>query len=339
MRINFSTYKMFVMSVFTIFLCSCENNPLEIDVSEIKLNLEVKRFDRDLFDSNPELTAKDVDLFYDNYGIFFQDFTENIINIGSVKAPNLNIPLTAFKSDNYIKEVNTDVQNSYKDFSKYQTKLEDAFKHYKYYFPKKLIPEVVTYVSGFNYAVVTDEMYLGIGLDMFLGSDYKAYTQLGLPQYKMNTMTNNHLVTGVMLAWISTEFELKENNADLLTEMIHQGKLLYLLDALLPNEKETYKLGYSEKEITWCDINKTDVWFHFVDNELLYAKETQMLIKYMGEAPFIQGFPEGSPGKIGHWMGLQIVKAYMKRFPEISVKQLMQEQNAQKILNQSKYKP
>jgi len=101
-----------------------------------------------------------------------------------------------------------------------------AFKHYKHYFPSKNIPEIVTYVSGFNYAVITDFNYLGIGLDMFLGKDYKAYAQLGIPKYKSNNMDNKHLVTGTLLGWVSTEFELQEAQTNLLTEMIHQGRFI-----------------------------------------------------------------------------------------------------------------
>ena len=59
----------------------------------------------------------------------------------------------------------------------------------------------------------------------------------------------------------------------------------------------------------------------------------------MGESPFIQGFPEGSPGRIGHWIGWQIVKAYMNKNPTITVLQLMNNNNAQELLNKSKFKP
>jgi uncharacterized protein YjaZ len=59
----------------------------------------------------------------------------------------------------------------------------------------------------------------------------------------------------------------------------------------------------------------------------------------MGESPFIQGFPEGSPSRIGHWLGWQIVKAYMLNNPKIPIKELMRNNNMQQILDASKYKP
>ncbi|MFB0926406.1 MAG: hypothetical protein QMB65_14170, partial [Vicingaceae bacterium] len=109
---------------------------------------------------------------------------------------------------------------------------------------------------------------------MFLGKDYAAYKQLGLPQYKTAFMSKEGLVAGAMLGWISTEFEMKEKNADLLTEMIHQGKTLYLLDALMPKASNTLKISYNNEQLKWCKNNEEPVWFYFIDNDLLYTKES-----------------------------------------------------------------
>ena len=339
MKTYFSTLKHLITLVLLTAMLSCENNPLDIDVKEVKVELEVKRFDQDLFQYNKGISPENVTELSNKYGLFFQDFTQSVINIGSIKNPTINQRLNDFSTDPYINEVKTDVANVYTNFTPFETELNEAFKHYKYYFPKKNIPEVITYISGFNYAITTDKAYLGIGLDMFLGNDYKAYTQLGLPKYKTAFMSKEGLVAGAMLGWVATEFELKEKNADLLTEMIHQGKTLYLMDALMPKTSNTLKINYNETQLDWCENNAEPVWFYFIDNQLLYTKETKEIIKYMGESPFIQGFPEGSPGRIGHWIGWQIVKAYMKKNPSITVLQLMKNNNAQEILNKSKFKP
>ncbi|OFY96144.1 MAG: hypothetical protein A3K10_13815 [Bacteroidetes bacterium RIFCSPLOWO2_12_FULL_31_6] len=340
MKIDFSTHQVFIFLVLCTLLLSCENNPLDVDVSTVKIDLKVKRFDQDLFASKTAITPTDVEGLSKKYQLFFQDYTESVINIGSLENPNINLQLNSFVTDSYIKEIKTDVAKIYTDFSPYQLQLENAFKHYHFYFPNKPIPEIVTFISGFNYAITTDnKTYLGIGLDMFLGSNYEAYAQLGLPNYKTSFMNKESLVTGAILGWIATEFELKESNANLLTEMIHQGKLLYLLDALMPDEPSATKISYTSEQIKWCEDNEQPVWFYLIDNNLLYVKETPEIMKYMGESPFIQGFPEGSPGRVGHWVGWQIVKAYLKKNPSITLEQLMKENDAQQLLNDSKYKP
>lgn len=327
-----------LLLVLSLFIFGCENNHSEVDTSTIQLNLKVNRFEQKLF-SYPKITDIEVLELKKKYNPFFTHFIENIISISDVNDPSVYYYLNGFKSDAYVLEVQKKVDSVFADFSVQQQQLTESFKLYQHYFPEKNIPEIITFISGFNYAVVTDTAYLGIGLDMFLGNDYKAYSQLGLPQYKIATMTKEHLVTSAVLAWISTEFELNASNADLLTEMIHQGKLLYILDKLIPYEEEYIKMGYTKEQLKWCENNEKQVWFYFVDNELFYTKETKEIIKFMGEAPFVQGFPEGSPGKVGQWVGLQIVKAFMENNTKATLQDLVNEKDAQKILNQSKYKP
>jgi len=308
-------------------------------VSHVQVNLEIKRFEKDLFQHQGNITSTTINELNTNYNNFFKDFTQNVINIGSIEHPSFTNRLNSFVLDPDINNIQKDALKIYGDFSTYEAELKSAFQYYKYYFPKKTIPQIITYISGFNYAIITDDDYLGIGLDMFLGKDYHAYPQLGYPLYKISSMTKENLVSGAMTGWVSTEFELEKTQADLLTEMIHQGKILYLLDALMPKTDNTLKINYSLAQLSWCENNEEQIWFYFIDNKLLYNKETKEILKYMGEAPFTQGFPEGSPGRVGHWLGWQIVKAYMKNNPTITIKKLMQETDAQKILNQSKYKP
>lgn len=339
MKFNFSTLKYLITLVVISLFSSCENNPLDIDVSQIKVDLNVKRFDQDLFQYGAEIDSSEIVDLQNNYGLFFTDFTHRIINIGDIKNPQAQYHLNAFSNDSYIKEIKLKSDELYKDFNPYKSDLEEAFKHYKHYFPNKNIPEIITYVSGYNYAIVTDKSYLGIGLDMFLGVKHEAYAKLGLPQYKSDFMAPEYIVGGAILGWVSTEFELDKTNADLLTEMVHQGKVLYLMDALMPKAANTLKINYTAEQLNWCDANEEAMWFYFIDNDLLYTKKTSDIIKFMGEAPFVQGFPEGSPGRVGHWIGWQIVKEYMKKNPTVTLEQLMNMQNAQEILTKSKYKP
>ncbi|MDT8411874.1 MAG: hypothetical protein RQ875_05375 [Vicingaceae bacterium] len=329
----------FVALLFAFSLSSCTENPLDIDVSHVELELEVKAFEKELFQNEDKLTNDEIDAIAQNYQPFFDDFTNQIINIGDARRGDFNFQLNAFRTDPGIRDVYADVQKQFPNFSPYQKELAEAFKHYKYYFPNEKVPTIITYVSGFNYAIATGKDYLGIGLDMFLGTDYKAYAQLGLPQYKSMLMAPEYLVPSVLLGWVSTEFEMPITQPNLMEEMIHQGKIIYMLDALIPNEKDAKKINYSQEQFDWCENNRKEIWFYFMDNELLYTKENSQIIKFMGEAPFTQGFPEGSPGRIGHYLGWQIVKAYMKKNLEVTIPELMQEKDFQKILTKSKYKP
>ena len=63
------------------------------------------------------------------------------------------------------------------------TELAEAFDRYNQHFPKKISPKVITYFSGFNFGVVTNDTILAIGLDYFLGKDCSFYKRLSFPEY------------------------------------------------------------------------------------------------------------------------------------------------------------
>ena len=59
----------------------------------------------------------------------------------------------------------------------------------------------------------------------------------------------------------------------------------------------------------------------------------------MQDGPFTKGFDADAPARLGEWVGWQIVSAYMEKNKEVSLKELLQINDSQKILNQSGYKP
>ena len=59
----------------------------------------------------------------------------------------------------------------------------------------------------------------------------------------------------------------------------------------------------------------------------------------MNEGPFTAEVTQDSPGRLGLWVGWQIVKSYMHHNQDITIHDLINEGDAQKILEQSFYKP
>ncbi|GAB4253241.1 MAG: gliding motility lipoprotein GldB [Vicingaceae bacterium] len=320
------------------FVLACSNNPDLPDISNSNVQLTFNRFEKDLFINN-DWNQENISTLKEKYPEFLPAFTEYIIRIGHIDDPALYMHLNRFKNDPDIIEVKNKVFSIYNDaMTEEFTAIENAFKYYHVYFPDRNIPKIITFISGFNYAIVTDSTYLGIGLDMFLGKDEPFYTRLGYPKYKSANMTRQHLVSSAIAGWLTTEFEQPNAEANLLEEMIHYGKILYLTHHLLPNTEETTVLGYSKEQLEWCKKNEKEIWFFFIDNELLYNNETKNKTNFLGEAPFVKGFPEGSPGRVGQWIGYRIVESYLKN-NSVNWNEFMQNNNAQEILNKSKYKP
>ena len=122
--------------------------------------------------------------------------------------------------------------------------------------------------------------------------------------------------------------------------MIYNGKIMYFMDQVLPDVADTTKIGYTTKQLEWCQEFKSKIWGYFLEENLLYESDYQKYQKYLTEAPFTPGLGEKneSAPKLAVWTGWQIVREYMEKHPEVTLPQLMANQDAQEILNGSKYK-
>ncbi|HNB62786.1 MAG TPA: hypothetical protein PLC60_09340, partial [Saprospiraceae bacterium] len=85
--------------------------------------------------------------------------------------------------------------------------------------------------------------------------------------------------------------------------------------------------------------NEKSMWSFFLSEKLVYNSHLKEIQKYIDPAPTSPGMPPASPGRTTAYIGGQILEAYMKRHPEISVKDMIRNTNAQKILEDAKYKP
>jgi uncharacterized protein YjaZ len=122
--------------------------------------------------------------------------------------------------------------------------------------------------------------------------------------------------------------------------MIHEGKKMYLLDLYLPSKSDPIKIGYSKDKFDWATMNEEQVWRYFIENDLLYSTNTQLNKRFIENAPFSKFYlseDTKSPGRIGQWIGWQIVRSYMVN-NDVSLQDLLS-MNEEEIFKNSKYKP
>ena len=332
-------YSGFLFFAFSLF-GSCYKNKFEVDVSKINLDLKIQRFEKDLFNVQPENIHQKHKALQQKYGTFYQRYIENISGIGMVNDPAIAYSIKTFLSDKYVKEVFTDTENNFgDDLSDLESGLTDAFKYCRFYFPKMVVPQLITFVSGFQYSVAVTDSTLGIGLDMYLGNDYKNYKLADLPLYKIALMKREYIVSDAMKSWLMTEFFSEKQKEDVLGKMVQYGKIIYLMEAILPYTSDTIKMGYSKEQLDWCEKNEFNIWANLVDKQLLFSTDQGTITKFFNDGPFTSGYPQDSPAKLGIWVGWQIVRSYMENNPDVTIAQLMKIENAQELLNKSKYKP
>ena len=121
--------------------------------------------------------------------------------------------------------------------------------------------------------------------------------------------------------------------------MVYEGKILYFLDAMLPETADTIKLGFKKRQLDWCRKNEAHVWSYLIEKKQLFTTKRLQISRYIDDGPFTAKLSRQSPAKTVSWIGLQIVRAYMSNKGDIGLAKLMYQSDYQAILNESRYKP
>jgi hypothetical protein len=331
--------KYFLILILTLMLLSCRHNKLDVDISKIDVTINVNRLEKLLFVDDTATFSKNLGIIMSKHSGFFDIYTKHVLKIGSCESSDFRNNLNLFVFDSVISRVADSVQYVFNDFHRIECQLSDGFRHYKYYFPNAIIPEVFTCVTGFNQSVFTCESGIGIGLDKYLGADCIFYSYLGMPQYKSANMHRGKIATDLFYSIFITEFPYHDSINNLLSNMIYQGKALYFTKAMCPTLPDSIIMGFSSKQLKWCNENEVQMWSFLIERKLLYDFERLTLQKFVGDAPFTNSFSKDSPGRTGSWLGLKIVESFMNKNPEVSLKELAMLNNAQTILSRSGYFP
>lgn len=343
--------KILIITVSLLALTACkQDNRLAVDVSGVDTNIEVKRFEKEFFEADKYKLKELNQNWIKEYGILYESFIYQMLNEGSVHDPMVTFRIEKFLNDSTMQSVYQQVEDIYGDFGSYQEELNKGFKHYKYHFKDSLVPKVVTFYSNFNAKAFPTDSLLGIGLDLYLGTDNEIVKSLPyeiFPAYFKQKMQKEYLVTETMKYWLYSKFSAKKDfqnyaiyiiKDDFLNTIIHHGKMMYLLEAMLPSSKEETRFCYTKEQLDWCKKNEHSVYQNLIENNLIYSTDHKAISKYINDGPFTTGLTEESPSMIGVWMGYQMVKTYMNENPTITLEDLIyKEINSRRIL--SFYRP
>lgn len=332
-------YKIIWLVLISAILLSCSRNPLKIDISGIQEEVRIIRFEQELIKWGTHPGWEELTALRDEHPDFTDLFTDLIIRIGMLDNEEAVNGIHAFLTDTMIQSVYRLTEEQFEDFRKIEDDLVKAFKHYRYYYPERPLPDIYTCISGFNESAFVAEGFIGISLDKYLGSQTAYYTMLGIPRYKQRKMVPEMIPADVVYVWAMGEFNPGNKTVTVLDHIIHEGKLLYFMEAMMPEAPDSIITGFTAAQVEWCRNNEPQMWTFLIEKELLYSTKQMDIVRYINDGPQTSGFPQESPGRTGAWIGWQIIRKYMKRNPEVTLNQLMENTNYQEILNSSAYLP
>lgn len=331
--------------LLTIFLflalvsASCRNTEHGNKTGNAEVKINIERFDRELFLMNQDTLPAAITSLYKKYDDFLDVFSYHVISIGSPASRDYQPFLSMFLNDRLNREVFGATQEIFPDLTELEKELSKAFSIYKEEFPEKEIPRVVAYVSRFNNPCFTVSNYIGVGLDRYLGVGSDYYKKLELPLYTRMNMFPEKIASDLLYSWGSATFPYNDSIDNVLSRMIHEGKILYFTKYMLPKEPDSLIIGYTKSQMKWVNANEEQMWTSLVEKKLLFSRNSMDIRKLTGAAPFTYFFSNESPGRAGTYIGWKIFSEYARRNPKISLAEMMSEGDYEKILRLSKYNP
>ena len=318
----FCKYFLIISCLALIFSCKEEDKNAEA-ISKVEVNLDIVRFDRLFADA----TADDIPVLKTKYSYLFPSQYPDSIWIAKL-------------TDTLQLELQQEVFKTFENFDDETEEIKTLFKHIKYYLPNFKSPKVITLISDVNYndRVILADSLLLIGLDNYLGSEHRFYA--GLPNYIAKGLDKEYLASNIASA-TAKRVNKYPRNRSFLSRMIYYGKELYLIDKFLPAKKDYQKINYTKEEIDWAVVNEAQIWRHFIEQELLYSTDSELDKRFLDPAPFSKfqlELDSESPGRLGRYIGWQIVKAFMDKNPNITPTQLLSI-SGDDIFKKSNYKP
>ena len=316
-------FKFFIILTVVFFIIQCKKNNVEDEINSFPISINFDRFDKKFYN----IDSFKLNDLKKEYSYLFPEKFDDIVWVNRRK-------------DSLQLILKNAIEKKIENFDFVEDEINYLFKHVKYYFPKTNIPKIVTLINNVDYQskiIYLDSLVL-ISLDTYLGKNHEIYN--GIPNYIKYDMDISFLSSHIADKFLDRKINYP-NERTFLSQMLYYGKKLYLKEKLLPLKNDTILIGYSKKDFTWAKENEIYIWKYFIEKELLYNTDSKLIRRFLDPSPFSKFYLEidnQSPGKIGRWIGWQIVRSFMKKNPEVKIEDLILK-SSQELFAKSGYKP
>ena len=344
-----------LIAILPLFLLGSCGNPAEVipDVSNIKVSLDTRRFDQDLYAIDTNHIGEGLQKLSAKYPDFLNYFLDTTMAYGingnyNDTAKGIREGLKPFLSYKDFVDLEDSINKHYPDTKEVDAMLTDGFRYMKYYLPDYRLPKIIYLNMGLSKwpSFPLDQSTLCIGLDMVLGPQFPYYHSIGVPEYMGAHLRRSYIPVSLFGVVYQSLFPFNTDDKTFLDLLIQHGKEQYFLHKVLPHTPDSVLFGFTETQVKWCGANEGLVYNFFIHENLLYNKDIHSIHPYLSDGPFAKGLEDvtdkvkASPGNVGAWMGYKIVCAYMAQHPKTTLAELlMQPIDAPRFLDEARYKP
>ena len=320
-------------------LFACKQGPKTPDVSGIKVNLQVIRFEQAFFSVDANHIDEALFKLNNDYPGFTKDYLFNILGTTPDSASK---DIRLFHST--YRRLFDSTKQLFSNIKPIEQALNKGLQFVKYYYPKYAIPtKLVTFIGPINsYGNIITTDAFGIGLQLYMGNNYSLYnTEMAqelYPSYISRRFDQAYIPVNCMKNIIDDMYPNKNLGKPLVEQMVEAGKRQYLLKLFLPNMADTLTTGFTALQLATCNSNEASIWRYFIQNNLLYESNPDITKDYMNDGPNTPAISTDAPGLIGQYVGTNIVLKWLDKKGMVSPDILMQTP-AKQIFEEAKYRP
>lgn len=309
--------------VLAAFFWSCDNTgAIENEVNAISVNLELDRFDIKFYEGS----TKDIPALKTQYPYLFPaQFSDSV--------------WVRRQTDSLQLLLKSAVEKTFPSVTGLEKELSHLFQHVQYHFSEQQPPHAISIINNVDYqskSIYADSLLL-ISLDTYLGVNHPLYE--GIPTYIRQEMDKRYMLPHIAEK-IALQLLPPPASRSFLAQMVYYGKIELLKQYFLPHLTPAQRLGYTEAQYQWAEENERYMWQYLIEKQLLFDTDPDLQRRFIAPAPFSKFYLEidnESPGKIGRWIGAQIVSSYWEQ-NNASLETVLNTP-AQQLFNRSNYKP
>lgn len=316
----------FFTSLLLLILFSCSSDPLDVDTSNVQMDISYVDMDETFRSSDSATLVKVVNDYKQEIKDVYEYEFGHCLNFGDVSDSAVFDAMTKFMSDEYIHRLEQEIATKFKDKSKIEAKITDGFTYLKAHFPKEKYPEHVVFLNSlFHSSAASFESDIAVGLEQYLGPETDVIKELPSNEYYQwykDGMEAKFLERDVIATWVSANHLPAPISGSLAEFMIHWGKIIYFVEASFPKADKELIIRYSKADYKWALENEASYWQYLVDQKLLFVLDERTKANMIQDGPFTPGLPEKGPDRLGQFLGWRMVQQYMENNSDLPLSEL-----------------
>lgn len=177
--------------------------------------------------------------------------------------------------------------------------------------PGLKIANVYGIASPYMQSVIVCDSTVLVALNHYLGSDYPGYETM--PSYVRDGKTPSRLPADVAEAVVRVRYPYTPVEGTLLERMLYEGAVAQVVANAAGSDGDA--LGYDTTDLDNAGRRLKEAWQALASDGLLYSTADSEISRLVSPAPFSRVGSIELPAKIGRYIGLQIIRSYIKNHP------------------------